>query len=116
LEASGVNVIGEKILEQDLNDHPRISAYLQESENNSTDVVDSISSSNIESFDGKTIKNPSLVSVQKLNLDISALLAYVSNLTNGHTDVIFETPVLAQQLEFEKLHPQKPVLDEIFLG
>jgi hypothetical protein len=62
------------------------------------------------------IRNPSLEGIKKLNLDITALLAYVSNLTNGHTNVLFRSEILTQQLEFERMRPQKPILESIFKG
>ncbi len=65
---------------------------------------------------GTQFRNPSLEGITKLNLDVTSLLAYVSNLTNGHTNVSFKTAILTQQLEAERKNPQKPILEAIFKG
>ncbi|XP_037070691.1 LOW QUALITY PROTEIN: UPF0415 protein C7orf25 homolog [Pollicipes pollicipes] len=49
-----------------------------------------------------------------LNLDVTAMLAYVSNLTNGRCHVSFSEPVLAQQAIWEREAPVKPELDRLF--
>ncbi|KDR11077.1 UPF0415 protein C7orf25 homolog isoform X2 [Zootermopsis nevadensis] len=53
---------------------------------------------------------------QKLNLDVTAMLAYVSGLTNGRCNFKFKEPVLTQQAEWERAKPVKPVLDQLFEG
>lgn len=53
----------------------------------------------------------------KVNLDVSAMLAYVSSVTNGSCDKYeFSVPVLSQQAKWECLRPQKPILDDFFKG
>lgn len=146
LEALGVKVVGEKIPDAELPLHPRLKPYkelLSESDSNNQsgeDSVDGKESGEMSSSGSTTngheskethvksvlpksisksaslIRNRRLEGITKLNLDITALLAYVSNLTNGHINVIFRTKVLTQQLEFEKMRPQKPILDSIFKG
>ena len=51
-----------------------------------------------------------------LNLDVTAMLAYVSNLTNGHCHAVFSEPVLSQQAAWERETPVKPALDDLFSG
>jgi hypothetical protein len=53
---------------------------------------------------------------QKLNLDVTAMLAYVSSLTNGRCNFEFKEPILTQQAEWERARPVKPVLDQVFEG
>jgi hypothetical protein len=53
---------------------------------------------------------------EKLNLDVTAMLAYVSGLTNGRCNFKFKEPVLNQQAEWETARPVKPVLDQLFQG
>ena len=53
---------------------------------------------------------------QKLNLDVTAMLAYVSALTNGGCYSAFKEPILNQQAEWERARPVKPVLDRLFEG
>ncbi|XP_069702933.1 UPF0415 protein C7orf25 homolog isoform X2 [Periplaneta americana] len=53
---------------------------------------------------------------QNLNLDVTAMLAYVSGLTNGRCHFEFKEPILTQQAEWERAKPVKPVLDTLFEG
>lgn len=49
-----------------------------------------------------------------LNLDITAMIAYVSALTNGQADFDFDEPILRDQAKWERQRPVKPVLDRVF--
>lgn len=49
-----------------------------------------------------------------LNLDITAMIAYVSALTNGHTNYVFQEAILTDQAKRERYNPVKPELDSIF--
>ncbi|CAL8118274.1 unnamed protein product [Orchesella dallaii] len=116
LESMGVDVIGKRIDDTELELHPRIKV-LQESDTQAlqkSPICQEIlgDSSNKPS----KMSNPSLDGVERLNLDISTLLAYLSNLTNGHTNVKFKKKILSDQADDERLRPQKPVLDKIFEG
>ncbi|KAJ2951879.1 hypothetical protein O0L34_g4130 [Tuta absoluta] len=51
-----------------------------------------------------------------LNLDVTAMMAYVSNMTNGNCDYVFKQEVLTQQCEWERERPVKPVLEKMFKG
>lgn len=45
------------------------------------------------------------------------MLAYCSSVTNGSANLYdFNVPVLKQQAEWERLRPQKPILDAFFKG
>ncbi|KAF2896208.1 hypothetical protein ILUMI_09967 [Ignelater luminosus] len=60
-----------------------------------------------------TTKNTS--SINKVNIDVSTMLAYVSSVTNGSCSKYkFTTPVLTQQAEWESERPVKPILDAFF--
>ena len=52
----------------------------------------------------------------RLNLDITAMIAYVSALTNGGHNFIFKEPVLCQQAAWERERPVKALLDSVFSG
>jgi len=53
--------------------------------------------------------------INKVNLDISAMLVYVSSITNGSCNKYqFTGPVLTQQVEWEIKRPVKPILDAFF--
>lgn len=55
--------------------------------------------------------------INKVNLDVSTMLAYTSSLTNGSCGKYkFSVPVLAQAAEWECLRPVKPVLHTLFEG
>ncbi|CAB0029704.1 unnamed protein product [Trichogramma brassicae] len=53
-------------------------------------------------------------SIGILNLDVSTLLAYVTNMTNGHANFLYVEPLLNQQAMWERSSPLKPVLDQLF--
>lgn len=52
--------------------------------------------------------------IRLLNLDVSALLAYVTNMSNGYNNYIYREPLLTQQAEMERKHPIKPILENVF--
>ncbi|CAK9833616.1 UPF0415 protein C7orf25 homolog [Anthophora retusa] len=54
--------------------------------------------------------------IKLLNLDVSTLLAYVTNMTNGYDCFVYREPLLTQQAEMERKHPVKPVLESFFNG
>lgn len=53
--------------------------------------------------------------IDKLNLDVTTMLAYVSALTNG-SNFEFADRILAQQSAMERSMPVKSMLDKIFAG
>lgn len=53
--------------------------------------------------------------IDKLNLDVTTMLAYVSALTNG-SNFEFSDRILAQQSALERTAPVKSMLDKIFEG
>ena len=52
----------------------------------------------------------------KLNLDITAMIAYVSALTNGRNMFQYKEKILSEQAAWERSNPVKPELDKIFLN
>ncbi|XP_011157330.2 UPF0415 protein C7orf25 homolog isoform X1 [Solenopsis invicta] len=52
--------------------------------------------------------------IKLLNLDVSALLAYVTNMVNGYNNYVYREPLLTQQAEMERKHPIKPILEDLF--
>lgn len=58
-------------------------------------------------------ENPEITT---LNLDVTAMMAVVSNMTNGHCNYVFKQEVLTQQCEWEAERPVKPILDRLFEG
>ncbi len=59
---------------------------------------------------------PDQLDSSALNLDITAMIAYVSALTNGCADYTFKEPILSDQATWERDRPVKPVLDRLFEG
>lgn len=62
------------------------------------------------------LQTDSVGTVERLNLDVSTMVAYVSALTNGRSNFVFHQPLLTQQAEWERARPVKPVLDQVFQG
>lgn len=52
--------------------------------------------------------------IKLLNLDVSTLLAYVTNMANGYNNYVYREPLLTQQAEMERKCPIKPILDNLF--
>ncbi|XP_021200552.2 UPF0415 protein C7orf25 homolog [Helicoverpa armigera] len=52
--------------------------------------------------------------IKTLNLDVTAMMAYVSNMTNGHCNYVFKQEVLTQQSAWEAERPVKPILERLF--
>ncbi|CAH2014291.1 unnamed protein product [Acanthoscelides obtectus] len=106
LENIGITVRGERICDQ---------MVLSSSESDASDYEhDNIDRkvSNVADLSTKDISN-----ISKINLDVSAMLAYCSSVTNGSAVLYdFNVPVLKQQAEWERLRPQKPILDGFFKG
>ncbi|KAB0801949.1 hypothetical protein PPYR_04135 [Photinus pyralis] len=69
------------------------------------------------SADSSDLSTKNVSHILKINLDVSAMLAYVSSITNGSCNRYkFTTPVLIQQAEWESRRPVKPILDAYFQG
>jgi len=89
----------------------------EESDNDSDDQSDSSEDSTedlsfVEEEEVDTI--PYIVDRSKLNLDITAMIAYVSSLTNDRKECKFKEEDLNEQAEWEKERPVKPFLDNLF--
>lgn len=52
--------------------------------------------------------------IKLLNLDVSTLLSYVTNMANGHNNYVYREPLLTQQAEMERKRPIKPILENLF--
>ena len=71
-----------------------------------------VSSDEFEAEEDEDIENG--VDDTKVNLDITAMIAYVSAMTNGRNWFQFQEKILTEQSEWERQRPVKPVLDQIF--
>lgn len=114
LESLGIIVKGERIIDT--------AVYYDSSSSNSDSDADAsdedeilnerLCNPNVSDLSTKNISN-----ITKVNLDVSAMLAYCSSVTNGSAILYdFNVPVLKQQAEWERLRPQKPILDGFFNG
>ncbi|XP_066970820.1 UPF0415 protein C7orf25 homolog [Macrobrachium rosenbergii] len=54
--------------------------------------------------------------IRKLNLDVTAIIAYVSATTNGGANFTFADKVLTEQAMWERQNPVKKTLDQYFQG
>ncbi|XP_077286729.1 UPF0415 protein C7orf25 homolog [Arctopsyche grandis] len=78
---------------------------------------DTDSSETILKNDDKQINiENQITEVDTLNLDVTTMMAYVSNLTNGHCNFVFKQPLLSQQAAWEAQRPVKPDLERLFQG
>lgn len=114
LESFGITVKGERIIDNFVNFRNSSESNSSEFEESDEDdaLIEKFSNQNISDLSTKNISN-----IPKVNLDVSAMLAYCSSVTNGSATLYdFNVPVLKQQAEWERLRPQKPILDAFFKG
>lgn len=52
--------------------------------------------------------------IKLVNLDVSTLLAHVTNISNGYSNYAYREPLLSQQAEMERRRPIKPILENLF--
>ena len=71
-----------------------------------------VSSDEFEAEEDEDIENG--VDDIRVNLDITAMIAYVSAMTNGRYGFQFQEKILIEQSEWERQRPVKPLLDQIF--
>lgn len=131
LERLGVVVEGQKIsCSEDVSYldpatfEERLGKCFDESRRGPLNSLDLDSDSDEEGLMGAPIFNAMIGSVDPkgtneigiLNLDVSTLLAYVTNMTNGEAHFEYREPLLTMQAEWERSRPVKPILDELFKG
>ncbi|CAH4035686.1 unnamed protein product [Pieris brassicae] len=91
---------------------------------NSTNYFDECSDSSSAEDTGGTSTNENAgifsndidIGINTLNLDVTAMMAYVSNMTNGYCKYLFKQDVLTQQAAWDDERPVKPILDKLFEG
>lgn len=80
-------------------------------------AMESTSITYTENTDLNSLNTSSLAKeINILNLDVSTLLAYVTNMTNGYSNFVYREPLLTQQAEMERKRPVKPIIEELFKG
>lgn len=102
-----VNIDGDEDEEEDSGD---------DTEDSSEDSDDD-SEEDCETNFGETSSDSvadSEVDTSRLNLDITAMIAYVSALTNGRNWFHFKEKILSEQAKWERERPVKPFLDNVF--
>lgn len=120
LQRMGVIVEGDKIQCEDTkgtdthDSEERLSAWMYplESTEESVDECKRSINSSIDTLNTCSLKTE----IKVLNLDVSTLLAYVTNMTNGYDQFIYREPLLTQQAEMERERPVKPILENLFKG
>ena len=78
------------------------------------DYSDSEDSGEDSEFDEEIESDDSSLDNTKVNLDITAMIAYISALTNGKHCCKFSDKICSQQAELERKNPVKPFLENIF--
>ncbi|KAG5888793.1 hypothetical protein JTB14_007069 [Gonioctena quinquepunctata] len=107
LESYGITVRGERLSDSPLN--------LDSSSDSSDSDQDEFLEERLPNISDLSTKNIS--NINKVNLDVSAMLAYCSSVTNGSANLYdFDVSVLKQQADWERMRPQKPILDSILEG
>ena len=81
-----------------------------------TFMTENSDSEDEDSEDESPISNYEHVDYSVLNLDITAMIAYVSAMTNGYANYVFPEKVFTQQASWERQTPVKPILEELFKG
>lgn len=96
----------EDVYDEEMDEH---SNSIHPNENEQLEAISSTPSDLPLKSDMKTAPN-------RLNLDVTTLLAYVSALTNGGADWEYKQPILKEQAAREVKYPVKPVLEALFAG
>ena len=114
LQRKGIVVRGEVIIheDQDFNntdDGSESDGFSEEDSDSDSEEENVLDDDRLESATGEMDRS-------RLNLDITAMIAYVSALTNGHAHVIFREPILTDQAKWERSRPVRQQLDNIFQG
>ncbi|KAI8424099.1 hypothetical protein MSG28_002706 [Choristoneura fumiferana] len=86
---------------------------LSQSSNDEEDSTDDSQPTMLQEMSQCIEEHPEITT---LNLDVTTMMAYISNMTNGHCHYKFKQEVLTQQCEWEAERPVKPILEKIFAG
>jgi len=81
---------------------------VEESSGEGSEVSDESETEELETETSEAIDST------KVNLDITAMIAYVSALTNGRNWFSYKEKILSQQADWERHRPVKPYLESIF--
>lgn len=105
LEQMGITVEGDRIDTNDENSNKQDELDLSKGS-----TSDSEKDVDLQSLNTSVLSTE----IKLLNLDVSALLAYVTNMTNGYDNYVYREPLLTQQAEMERKRPIKPILENLF--
>lgn len=108
LEKKGIKVGGEIIVFHDPESSPNTSSD-SEGDSNSDD-------DNLSDYIDQTSSEQATSSSNLINLCVTTMIAYVSELTNGGCNSSFVEPILNRQAEWERNNPVKPFLTKMFQG
>uniref|UniRef100_A0A0C9RRS7 CG025_1 protein n=1 Tax=Fopius arisanus TaxID=64838 RepID=A0A0C9RRS7_9HYME len=124
LEKLGVFIEGDLIEREDIcpgggtRENPEAGASSAPKSENARTKNLIVASSPSPQFEISPLLQPAVSSTVtvSLNLDVSTLLAYVSNMTNGHAKFRYLEDLLTLQAEWERSRPLKPFLHKLFHG
>ncbi|XP_011344540.1 UPF0415 protein C7orf25 homolog [Ooceraea biroi] len=111
LEQMGIIVEGDRIdaddknlcTQYDISEHDELDHSVEPAKDSEKD-------SDLQSLNTSALSTE----IKLLNLDVSTLLAYVTNMSNGHNNYVYREPLLTQQAEMERGRPIKPILEDLF--
>jgi len=109
-----------KILRRGATVHGELVSLNDEEDSDSGDLSEEEDSSSEDSSDeedsGDEITSEDTnIDTSRVNLDITAMIAYVSALTNGRNWFRFKEKILSEQAQWERDRPVKAFLDSVFL-
>ncbi|CAG9769458.1 unnamed protein product [Ceutorhynchus assimilis] len=109
LEKLGIIVKGNRTSVHDI---------IEESDSEASEDEHSIPTTLINNYNEPLeLSTKNIDNIKKVNLDVSAMLAYCCSVANGSAFLYdFDVPVLKQQAEWERQRPVKPILDNFFKG
>ncbi|XP_050297157.1 UPF0415 protein C7orf25 homolog isoform X2 [Anthonomus grandis grandis] len=112
LEKNGIVVRGQRIEDYDILESESDSDF-----STSEDENEDICLQPPSCLEPNDLSTQNIAHIKKVNLDVSAMLAYCCSVANGSAHLYdFDVPVLKQQAEWERQRPVKPILDKFFEG
>jgi hypothetical protein len=115
IQVQGENVKVNEKLEEKLRLYEENRSSSSDEEEDDDDFYYSKNEKN-RNFNPESLDNKPFGDIKCLNLDVSTLLALVSDLTNGNKDQVFDKDYLNQQVKSEIESPLIPILENFMKG
>jgi hypothetical protein len=88
----------------------------EEDESQQGEMSNQLADDNIDESDSFNNKQEGLSAIKKINLDVTSMIALVSEMTNGGENFPYKQPFLQRQAEWERLQRLNPALEEFMKG